>query len=358
VSPAWWAAFGPADTSVQCGDGKHRLRWADGMLQAVDHPDAEGELVLGALGGDTSPCLDLVAAWGKHRDDLTVLAIGPRSASDQLTIPASVLDQITAVSGVAGPVHGWAGPVRQPGSSGGGFIIRQRRTATSSSGTIYAFHAGKPGRVASLGRFVRRSGGSLVTGPGPRPPRPARFRRSASWGGFAPVAWHGHPGWRGAEVDEARAELIRLLALGPAFQFRLSAAVAHAWSADGANAGHAERARPALTAALAGRVAPAAADWLDIDPDEVEVTVHGGAGWGGLELTKTGETNRLQARLPVGWLASVWAPGFAVVDGYLIVRVLDAAWPSAHVLAVSSPGREPAELSIRCDKGHWSEASR
>ena len=180
------------------------------------------------------------------------------------------------------------------------------------------------------------------------------------WSGFSPAGRHSHllGSWGVPEVDEARAELIRLLALGPPFQFRLSAAVAHAWSADGANAGHAERARPALTAALAGRLAPAAADWLDIDPDEVELNVHYGPGWGELALTKTGETGRLEARLPVGWLASVWAPGFAVVDGHLIVSVLDGAWPTARVLAVRSPGLDPAEQTIRNDRGHWSVTSR
>ena len=181
-----------------------------------------------------------------------------------------------------------------------------------------------------------------------------------SWSGFAsagPVMRLGG-GWGIPEVDAARAELIRLLALGPPFQFRLSAGVAHTWSADGANAGRAELARPALTAALAGRLAPAAKRWLDIDPETVEVSVHDGAGWGALALTSTGGSARLQARLPVGWLASVWAPGFAVVDGHLVVSVLDAAWPTARVLAVRSPGRDPAEQTIRNDQGHWSVTSR
>jgi hypothetical protein len=54
----------------------------------------------------------------------------------------------------------------------------------------------------------------------------------------------------------------------------------------------------------------------------------------------------------------VWAPGFAVVDGHLVVSVLDAAWPTAQVLAVRSPGQDPAELAIRDDKGHWSVTVR
>jgi hypothetical protein len=352
VNPAWWAAFGPADTSVQCGDGKHRLRWADGTLQAVDHPDAEGELVLGALGGDTSPCLDLVAAWGKHCDDLAVLAIGPRSATDKLTIRASVLDEITAVS-VGGTLayHGLGNPVMRHGSSGGGFI--RRRSAASA--VIFAGH----------------SGGSPRRMPTPMAARAIRVRHAhmlrrrlgaprAGWSGFASAGTHSRliSGWGVPEADETSAELIRLLAFGPPFQFRLSAAVAHAWSANGANAGRAERARPVLTAALAGRLALAARAWLDIDPEEVEVSLHDGAGWGALKLTKTGGTGQLQARLPVGWLASVWAPGFAVADGHLIVSVLDAAWPTARVLAIRSPGRDPAEQTIRNDQGHWSVTSR
>lgn len=405
MSPPWWAAFDPADTTLRCGDNQHRLRWMDGTLHALDHPDAEGELVLGALGGDTSPCLDLVMAWGRHSDDLTVLAFGPRSASDRLTVPVSVLDEITAVSGGAGLIHpGFAKPVGRSVSIGG--TVSQPVSAAGLSLTFHTGHSGGAGRVGHhsgrgssditghrgfpdrhwvrqiLAR-LRKYGGVLalkqrwllrgISATASRLARPVKFRRSAGWSAYAPVGWHGRsigghglvsgfhgpPGWRGAEVDEARAELIRLLALGAPFQFRLSAAVAHAWSADGANAGRAELARPTLTAALSGRLAPAAADWLGIDPEEVEVSVHGDrASWGELALIKTGSTSRLKSQLPVGWLASVWAPGFAVVGGHLVVSVLDAAWPTAHVLAVRSPGQDPAELSIRNDKGHWSEASR
>jgi hypothetical protein len=344
VSGAWWAGFGPADTSLRCGDVRHRLQWRDGTLQAVDHPDAEAELVLGALGGDTSPCLDLLAAWGKHSDDLTVLAIGPRSASDQLTIPASVLDEIRAVSGPGGPVyHGHGNPVAHAVSIGG--TVSRPRPAAGWSGTTYVGRSGSsPWRI-------------------PLPARAQAMRRARMLRGHASYGlvsfWRAGPGpWRGGEIDGARAELIRVLALGSPFQFRLSAAVAHAWSADGANAGRTERARPTLTAALAGRLAPSAADWLGIDPDQVEASTHDGDDWGELALTKTDGSDRLTARLPVGWLASVWAPGFAVVDGHLVVSVLDAVWPSAKVLAVPSPGRDPAETTLHNDKGHWSITSR
>jgi hypothetical protein len=343
VNSAWWAAFGPAETSLRCGDSEHRLRWTDGTLRALDHADAEGELVLGALGGDTSPCLDVLMAWGKHSDDLTVLTIGPRSASDPLTIPAWVLDEITAVSRPGGPVyHGLGNPVAQ---------------AVSIGGTV-----SRPGPVASAMLYASRSG------PSPRrKPLRARavaLRRAHMLRGHATYGlvsgWH-RPlvrGWGGPGVDEGRAELIRLLALGSPFQFRLSAAVAHAWSAGGDQASRADRARPVLTAALAGRLAPAATQWLGIDPEQAEATIYDGDDWGELALTKASGAGRLQVRLPVGWLASVWAPGFAVVDGHLVVSVLDARWPAGRVLALRSPGSDPVELNIRQDNRHWSVTSR
>jgi hypothetical protein len=161
----------------------------------------------------------------------------------------------------------------------------------------------------------------------------------------------------GAHGEDDRAGLLRLLALGEPFQWRLSGAVAHAWSADGEHAGTRDRARPALAAALTGRLAPAAADWLDVDPACVEAVIYDGANWGELSVSTADGVSNVRARMPVSWLATVWAPGFAVVEGHLVVRLLDAAWPSARVLALRSPGDEPAELSIRQDKGHWSVAA-
>ena len=90
-APPWWALLPPAQAEVSCGEQTHRLLWAEGRLTATDHPDAEGELVLAALGGDRSECVDLVGWWAARRDDLEVLAVGPRSAADELTVtPQSV----------------------------------------------------------------------------------------------------------------------------------------------------------------------------------------------------------------------------------------------------------------------------
>jgi hypothetical protein len=86
LSPPWWAAFPPAEAQIRCGAGQHRLRWAEGTLIAADHPDAEGELVLAALGGEEAECVTVTEAWRAHHDDLDVLALGPRSPADILTV--------------------------------------------------------------------------------------------------------------------------------------------------------------------------------------------------------------------------------------------------------------------------------
>jgi hypothetical protein len=346
VSPPWYAALGPAEVALRCGDVEHRLRWADGSLQAVDHPDAEGELVLAALGGDTTPCLDLVRAWGGHSDDLTVLAVGPRSASDPVTIPAAVLDEVNALSDPAAPgQHGSGNLVAYSRKSG--------RGSMSAGGMFSVVHARRP---ASVSRSPRPIPARVVRHAALRR---ARLRaRSSGWSGSRPLGWSPLRGMYGEDLDEARVELVRLLSLGAPFQFRLSAAVAHAWSVSGEHASRAEKARPALTAALAGRLAPAAAQWLGIDLDDVEVGLRSGPGWGEITHSPAAAKTQLLARLPVGWLADVWAPGFAVIDSHLVVAVLQADWPQARVLALRSPGQEPVELSIRQDQEHWSVTSR
>ncbi len=117
-----------------------------------------------------------------------------------------------------------------------------------------------------------------------------------------------------------------------------------AWADSGSRAGERDAARPALVAALAGRLAPAAQAWLGVDPDRVDVSLHEDEGWGRLALSGTGRDRRLSAALPVGWLASVWAAGLAVTAGHLVVAVTAADWPDATVLAVPEPGADPVIL--------------
>ena len=305
MSAPWWAALRPAETRISCGPSQHVLRWADGRLTAADHPDAEGELVLAALGGGKAECVAVIEAWGAHRDDLDVLALGPRSPADELTVAWDVVHDLRSAL------------THRPGQLAG------------------------PGRPGWAGR--------------PPPARPAAQRpRSMPMRRLSPEA---------ERAQARRAALLSLFALGRDFQLALSGEVAAAWSAPGrppdspAARPPAPRdlatAQPALTAALTGRLAPAAAAWLGIEPDQVRATPHQGAGWG--HTQRDGAT--LRAALPVSWLARVWAAGFPVVGGHLVVDVLDAAWPRAQVRGLAEPGAEPAVLSIHHDGEHWTVAA-
>ena len=53
----------------------------------------------------------------------------------------------------------------------------------------------------------------------------------------------------------------------------------------------------------------------------------------------------------MSWLATVWAPGLAVVAGHLVVAVEQAAWPDATVLAVPAPGSPPVRFGVRAVDG-------
>ena len=308
MRPPWWAALPAVETRIRCGPGEHVLRWSEGRLHAAGHPDAEGELVLAALGGDKPECVAMLEAWGAHADDLDVLALGPRSPADELAVTWELVDQLRAASG------------RRPGSA----PMRPGPAPGGGSGTLPASSYPAPPRGA-------RPAARVVRGMPMRRLTPEQER---------------------ARVR--RAELLSLFALGPDFQLRLSAQVASAWSGDEAPAGLLEPgpARPALVAALTGRLAPAAGPWAGLDPDAVRATLHEGPGWGRAERDGPG----LRAALPLSWLARVWAPGFPVAGGHLIVDVLAGSWPRVQVLGLPAPGAEPAVLSIQADGEHWSLA--
>ena len=155
--------------------------------------------------------------------------------------------------------------------------------------------------------------------------------------------------------------MLSLLALGYGFQVRLIGHVvaAHAGRLD--RDGEGPSIRPVLTAALAGRLAPVAEQWLGIDPDQVVVSLHRGEGWGSTEMTGRGEQRRLHVSLPAAWLARVWVPGLALAGGHLVVAVRRAGWPDAQVLALRAPGAEPVPLDVHAshdpsgapDVPHW-----
>ena len=298
---SWFTSLPPCETPVPCGQGRHVIRWEAGELRLPDHSDPEAELVLAALGGEKARCVEIAAAWGRHVADLTVLAIGPRSAADPVQVSWDDVD----AAGQAGQSV-WAGAT-----------LRGRAMKLASAPT------------AAIARAtVRRQA----------------YQQEAG------------------QASQRRLDMLSLLALGTAFQVRLigQVAAAHADRPDEPDAdGHSGR--PALRAALAGRVAPVAERWLGIDPDQVEVSLHRDRGWGSVELTGRGEQRRLRVSLPVWWLARVWACGLALTGRHLVVAVERAGWPDAQVLALRAPGTEPVSLSAHAgddpagtpDAPHW-----
>jgi len=295
----WYAPLPPCDATVPCGQGRHTVRWEAGELRLPDHSDPEAELVLAALGGDKARCVEIAQTWRRHLADLTVLSIGPRSAADPVEVSWDDVDAAAQATQaiVYNPRHG-------------------------------TMQLASPPAAAIARAAVRRM----------------RYQQEAG------------------QASQRRLDMLSLLALGTGFQVRLIGQViaAHADRLDEPDE-HGHSIRPALKAALAGRLAPVAERWLGIDPDQVEVALHRDAGWGSVELTGRGEQRRLRVSLPVWWLARVWACGLALTGRHLVVAVERAGWPDAQVLALRAPGAEPVSLSAHAIDGppgtpdgpHW-----
>jgi len=292
---AWFTCLPPCETQVPCGTGRHTVRWEAGSLRLLSHSDVEGELVLAALGGDKARCVEVAQAWARHADDLSVLAIGPRGPADQIAVD-------------------W-------------HDVREAEQAGFAVHGSYVSPRSTPMRLASQ--------------PGPTLARAGARQRQAQE--------------ERLKSQRRRTDVLSLLALGYGFQVRLTGQVAAAHA--GRDGG--EQVRPALVAAISGRLAPVAEEWLGIDPDQVVVSLHAGRSWGASELTGYGADRRLRISLPAGWLASVWACGLARVGRHLIVAVEQPGWPTARVLGLRAPGAKPEPLDVHADPDgpddvpHW-----
>ena len=183
--------------------------------------------------------------------------------------------------------------------------------------------------------------GSYRPGPGGPPAALGRLASPPPGGPAAISARQQQQQQDAAAAALRRNDMLSLLALGYGFGVRLAGqvAAAHADRLD-------ERVRPALTAAITGRLALVAEQWIGIDPDQVVVSLHTRPGWGATELTGRGEERRLRVSLPARWLAAVWACGLALAGGHLVVAVAQVGWPGARVLGVRAPGEEPVPLDV------------
>ena len=113
-------AVAPVEARLQCGGDSHRLRWADGVLHALDHPDAAGEDLLVALGADRPECLEVLAAWDAHRNDVRVLTLGPRHGDDRPVIDAAAVDAVRTGQFATNLYRHRAGLARMPPQRGAG----------------------------------------------------------------------------------------------------------------------------------------------------------------------------------------------------------------------------------------------
>lgn len=113
----WWDGLAPAQMSLDCGGTEHLLRWAEGQLTAIEHPDANRERALVALGGERVACLDLLDAWHRHSDDLDLLVLSSRGPSDRLPDPNAT--ENTRYSGGYRKFGRTTGPVGIPNFRGG-----------------------------------------------------------------------------------------------------------------------------------------------------------------------------------------------------------------------------------------------
>jgi hypothetical protein len=285
----WLDCLPSCEALLPCGTGRHIVRWEAGKLRLLSHPDAEAELVLAALGGEKARCVEVAQAWGRHAEDLSVLAIGPRGPADEIAVSWDDVDEDAQASRRGG----WTGYSPSPGGP-----MRRRRPM-----------AGPP--APAMARAMARDQQAMQDRE-----RTARLMN----------------------------DMLSLLALGYGFQVRLIGQVAEAHADRPEEA--MEQIRPRLIAAITARLAPVAEQWLGIDSDQVVVTLHRGPGWGSAELTGRGEQRRLRVSLPAGWLARVWAAGLALTGRHLVVAVAQAGWPDARVLALRAPGTEPVPLDV------------
>jgi hypothetical protein len=139
----------------------------------------------------------------------------------------------------------------------------------------------------------------------------------------------------GARPGERRDTLATLLSLGGPMQARLTATVAAAWrerlrdGAAPADAAAAQAARPALHAALYGRVVATLRGWTGQPDLNVTLTMIGEAA----PPTLARDGDGVAAELPFGWISDVWARGLGTCwDRFcLAARPAGAGWEVSAV---------------------------
>ncbi|WP_045876040.1 hypothetical protein [Pseudofrankia sp. DC12] len=271
----------------------HRIRWAGGNLATPDHEDPDGERTLGALGGESAPCIAILDAWQRHRADLDVLLLTSRGSVDPLRLPATGGPggwMATVPAAMAMPAPPMARPPLPP-----------HIPAMPAS-----FVPGSPTRARA------RSGGFYYAGGG-----------------------HG-PG--GQPRDDTLTGLLRLPGTLPD---RLVATVVAAWAQRIADDDpRVAESLPALHAALYGRALAAARSWL------------GGGPTFDVRLAASPAVVRrpdgiIAAELPFSWLRDVWARGFATLAGHFCLTAQPGPAGDWTFTTIAPDCGPPEQLTLR-----------
>ena len=86
MTAPWWRGLAPVQVEVECSGTTHQVLWADGVVRAPNHPEAEVERTLATLAGERIACIELTDIWARHRADLRVLALTSRGPADLITL--------------------------------------------------------------------------------------------------------------------------------------------------------------------------------------------------------------------------------------------------------------------------------
>jgi hypothetical protein len=275
-----WDGLAPTELPIRCGQQDHRVVWAGGELIAADHPDADRERALTALGADPFPCLDLLDAWNRHADDLDVLVLANRGAAE---VPLRLDGSDSAWAAGSSAAYSSSLVVRPRG----GRRRAPRRLMGGSSGAS----VGPGGQGGGFGWTSY----SPLSGSGAR----------AFVGGPPRMVFGPEPGQDG--------EIERLLRAGSGLPERLVATVIAAWVEliDTFDV-RVPDAETELRAALYGRLMAVLQGWANVSAP-VDLTL---AGPGQVSAVSRAD-GRIQVALPFSWLRDVWVPGLATVFGRL-----------------------------------------
>lgn len=282
MMPAALSELPPALARVDCSGERHAVRWDTGDLVALDHEDPVGERALAALGGTSCPCLDVLGAWSRQRENPGLLTALSRGTQDLIQVE--------------------------------GFRMRPFPASPPVMPRNMVVPAGARNRPP--GRWVAVTGSNVGM---------------TSRAGAGP----------GANAGPSYEDDIALLAgLGHELTLRFVATVT-AVLLDPPDRADRLSARPALEASLLGRASCALRAWLAAPDLEVELEMtrrdaHPSLAWDG--------SGPVHVALPPEWVTTVWGRDLTVIAGRFTLGVLDSTATRTTLLTIGSDLGSPRRL--------------